>query len=180
MHACIHTKYIYICSPKKGYDIDGKVNTVQLILKMSDADADAVCYSAYIVNLSNQSRKDIDWIYQITEHNITQRKQMNVSSGCGCGNGTSDRMSERANESANVWINGWTDEWMSKANNNNNRREKKMWTGTRLAQKRHECPGKVKISRAKNEKKYKKYPSAGNIIHFQYISSLYNVWNCIR
>lgn len=56
---------------------------VQLILQMSDArDADAVCYFAYIVNLSNQSRKDIDWIYQITEHNITQRKQMNVSRVC--------------------------------------------------------------------------------------------------
>lgn len=39
---------------------------------MSDA-GDAVCYSACIVNLSNQSRKDIDWIYQITEHNITTK-----------------------------------------------------------------------------------------------------------
>lgn len=63
------------------------------------SDADAVCYSAYIVNLSNQSHKDIDWIYQITEHNITQRKQMNVSSGCG--NGTSDRMNERASRCVN-------------------------------------------------------------------------------
>lgn len=41
---------------EKGYD-DGKVNS-RTNTEMSDADA--VCYSACIVNLSNQSRKDID------------------------------------------------------------------------------------------------------------------------
>lgn len=37
---------------------DGKVNS-RTNTEMSDA-GDAVCYSACIVNLSNQSRKDID------------------------------------------------------------------------------------------------------------------------
>lgn len=117
-------------------------------------DADAVCYSACIVNLSNQSRKDIDWIYQITEHNITTK-----TNECPVDVEKEHRLSEWVSERTN-WASAWE--------------RKKVDGNKRLAQKRHECPGESEQSerswrekKRTNRKCWEYYPFSIYIISLQ-------------
>lgn len=119
-----------------------------------DADADAVCYSACIVNLSNQSRKDIDWIYQITEHNITTK-----TNECPVDVEKEHRLSEWVSERTN-WASAWE---RKKSGQEQETSTKTSWMSRRERAKR----AIMKREKKTNRKCWEYYPFSIYIISLQ-------------